>query len=84
MIAQDICAVRLDGSGFTQLTDTKDVFESYPVWSALDDSLVFAGASFQYGPNDLYLLNVETKEIRNLTNTAVLSELPLFWWDNRQ
>jgi hypothetical protein len=83
MIAQDICTIRLDGSGFTQLTDTKDVFEGYPLWSPVDGSLVFAGASFQYGPNDLYLLNVKTKEISNLTNTAELSEIPLFWWDNQ-
>ena len=83
MIAQDICAIRLDGSGFTKLTDTKDVFEGYPLWSPVDDALVLAGASRQYGPNDLYLLNVKTKEISNLTNTADLSELPLFWWDNQ-
>ena len=83
MIAQDICAIHLDGSGFTKLTDTKDVFEGYPLWSPVDDALVLAGASRQYGPNDLYLLNVKTKEISNLTNTADLSELPLFWWDNQ-
>lgn len=82
-IAQDICTIRSDGSGFKQLTDTEDVFESYPLWSPADDLLVFAGASFQYDPNDLYILNVKTGQGSNLTNTTDLSEIPVFWWDNR-
>ena len=82
-VAQDICTIRINGSGFKQLTDTEDVFEGHPLWSPVDDLLVFAGALSQYEPNDLYLLNVKTEEISNLTNTADLSEIPLFWWDNR-
>jgi len=82
-IAQDICTIRPDGSGFNQLTNTKDVFESSPIWSPIDDSLIFAGAPFQYGPNELYLLNIKNKDILNLTDTSELSEIPLFWWDNR-
>jgi len=82
-ITQDICIIGLNGSGFRKLTDTKDTFESYPLWSPVDNSLVFAGALSQYGFNDLYLLNVQTEEISNLTNTSDLSEIPLFWWDNR-
>lgn len=82
-IAQDICTIYSDGTGFKQLTDTPNVFEGYPVWSPADDSLVFAGASLQYEPKDLYLLNMKNQEILNLTNTVDLSEVPLFWWDNR-
>jgi len=81
--AQDICTIRSDGNGFNQLTNTEDVFESYPLWSPIDDSLIFAGAPFQYGPNELYLLNIKNQKILNLTNTSELSEIPLFWWDNR-
>jgi len=82
-IAQDICTIRPDGGGLSRLTNTKDIFESNPLWSPIEDILVFAGASSQYGPNDLYLLNIQTKEISNLTNTSDLSEVPLFWWDNQ-
>ena len=82
-IAQDICMIHSDGTGFKQVTDTPDVFEGYPQWTPGDDSLVFAGAALQYQPKDLYLLDMKNKEIINLTNTVDLSEIPLFWWDNR-
>jgi hypothetical protein len=83
MVAQDICIVGLNGNGFRQVTNTTDSFESYPLWSPVGDSLLFAGSSSEYESNDLYLLDIKNGEIRNLTDTPDLSELPLFWWDNR-
>ena len=83
MIAQDICVIGLNGSGFRQLTQTTDFFERYPSWSPTGASLVFAGASSSYGISDLYLLDIQSEKISNLTNTSDLSEIPLFWWNNQ-
>lgn len=80
-ISMDICIIHRDGSGFERLTDTVDIFESYPLWSPVDNFLAFAGSD-GYQPTDLYLLNVKTEEISMLTNTPD-SEIPLFWWENR-
>jgi hypothetical protein len=82
-VAQDICIISLDRNEFRQVTDTVDFLESYPLWSPLGDSLVFTGAPSEYEPNDLFLFDIKSEEISNLTNTTDLSELPLFWWDNR-
>jgi dipeptidyl aminopeptidase/acylaminoacyl peptidase len=82
-IAQDICIISLNANGFRPVTNTVDFFESYPLWSPVGNSLVFAGAASEYESNDLYLWDATSEEISNLTNTAELSETPLFWWDNR-
>jgi hypothetical protein len=82
-VSQDICIIGLHGNEFRNLTHTADFFESYPLWSPIDNSLVFAGASSEYELNDLYLLDIKSNEIINLTNTPNLSEIPLFWWDNQ-
>jgi hypothetical protein len=82
-VAQDICIISLNGDGFRQVTKTADFFESYPLWSPVGNYLVFAGATSEYESNDLYLWDAISEEISNLTNTSDLSELPLFWWDNR-
>lgn len=82
-VSQDICMFDLSRMGFRQLTHTSDFIESYPLWSPVGDSLVFAGAPSQYEFNDLYLLNIKNGEIRSLTNTSDLSEIPLFWWNNQ-
>jgi hypothetical protein len=80
-ISKDICIIHRDGSGMARITHTTDIFESYPLWSPVDDLLAFAGSD-GYQPTDLYLLNVNTKELIMLTNTPD-SEIPLFWWENQ-
>jgi TolB protein len=71
----DIWVINRDGSGLERLTDHPNV-DTYPAWSP--DGTKIAFASTRDDPKnsrpDIYILDLETREVRNMTNTPLMDE----------
>jgi Tol biopolymer transport system component len=72
----DLYAIRADGTGLTQLT-ARPGWESEPVYSPDGSQIAFV--SYPNGVPDIFVMNSDGSGLRDLTNTANVSETQPAW-----
>jgi len=80
-LTQEICIIALDGSVPRKVSADGAIFEQSPVWSPRGDYIAVGGQVSRQNAADLYLIDVRTGSLTNITDTASLGETPLFWWN---
>jgi TolB protein len=73
----EIYSMNIDGTGQTRLTNNT-VGEAYAVWSADARQIAFNRGG------DLWLMNADGSNQRNISNTASRDEREIVWWQVKQ
>lgn len=79
--SSDLFVMNADGSGVSNLTETPDSRELAPEWSPDGTKLVFV--SDRTGSPELFILDLGTSQVTQLTSTAVDKSAPT-WLPNSQ
>ena len=86
-ISSDIYVVTVDSDEhvLTNLSNTAEIHEYEPKWSPNGDTILFTGAiGSENNPSvdllqEIYILNIDTGKITQLTNDAELQKINLIW-----
>ena len=72
-----IFSINTDGSDLLQLTSTEKS-QVYHSWTPDGTKMVFEQSSNDYENYDIYILDIETNSVRQLTDDAIAQQAPVF------
>ncbi|MEW6680390.1 MAG: hypothetical protein AB1297_05150 [bacterium] len=78
LLASKLYIMDPDGSNQIQLTE-ENMYVSYLCWSPDSKKIVFSGSNRDMEWDDLYTIDIQTKKIKNLTNTKDFDESSPRW-----